>query len=76
MTSCDEVDNLPTIKFLLKGKNGDDYWTEWLPEDYLVEVGDYEECQVCLYANDNDDKFILGNSFMRGYYAQFDKDNL
>ena len=41
VTSCDEVDHLPTVRFLLKGKDGNDYWAEWLPEDYLVEIGDY-----------------------------------
>lgn len=41
VTSCDEVDIMPTIHFMLKGNDGNDYWTEWLPKDYMVEIGDF-----------------------------------
>jgi len=38
VTSCDEKDLMPKVHLLLKGKDDKDYWTEWLPEDYLIEI--------------------------------------
>jgi len=38
---------MPTVKFLLKGDDGNDYWAEWLPEDYLVEIGGLDGNEEC-----------------------------
>ena len=44
VTSCDEEDLMKKVYFLLKGADDKDYWAEWLPEDYLIEIGDTKEC--------------------------------
>ena len=38
--SCDDKDLMPTVKFMFRGSDGKDYWTQWLPEDYMIENGD------------------------------------
>ena len=42
--SCDDVDLMPTVMIMLKGDDGNDYWAEWMPEDYLIEIGTTQEC--------------------------------
>lgn len=74
VTSCDEVDLLPKVYFLITGDDNKDYWAEWLPADYMIEIDSTQECQVCLYSHSEDNTMVLGNSFLRGYYAEFDKD--
>ena len=70
--SCDDVDLMPTIDFMLRGADGNDYWAEWMPEDYLIEIGTTQECQMCMYSHSGS-TLTLGSSFLKGYYAQFDK---
>ena len=63
---------MPDVWFMFKGADDNDYWTQWLPKDYMIENGDYEECTVCIYPHDSTD-LVIGSSFLRGYYAKFDK---
>lgn len=37
--SCDDVDLMPTVEIMLRGADGNDYWSQWMPEDYLIEIG-------------------------------------
>lgn len=73
VASCDNVDLMPTILFMLRGKDGNDYWTEWMAQDYMLEIGSTQECQVCIQPNANNNEVRLGTSFLRGYYAEFDR---
>ena len=57
---------------MFRGADDKDYWAEWLPVDYLIENADTQECQICIYPHSSSD-LILGSSFLRGYYAKFDK---
>lgn len=66
---------MPTVHFLLRGDDGLSYYTEWDPQDYLIEIESTYECQVCIYSHTEVDKITLGTSFLTGYYAEFDKDS-
>jgi len=58
---------------MLRGKDGNDYWTEWVARDYMIEIGSTQECQVCIHPNENNNEIRLGTSFLTGYYAEFDR---
>ena len=72
MFYCSEIPNLPNLNILFGG-----YWFEVRPVDYAVVIGEatYPDgtvsetlCAFCLM-NSSDDKWILGDSFMRGWYV-------
>lgn len=62
---------------MFPGFDGNHYWTEWLPADYLIEIYSgataTKECQICIMPNENSSELIFGSSFLRGYYSEFDK---
>lgn len=66
--NCDLISQFPTISFLFGG-----YWMEMLPEDYFVEWEG--ECWACLGSNDYGSDWILGDTFLRGFYSTHDHTN-
>ena len=50
------------------------YWYELLPQDYIFDASPGQDESVCALAitANYDDFFLLGNSFMRGYYIIHD----
>ena len=40
------------------------------PHDYLIEFGD--ECWICIGENTYDEYWVLGDSFLRGFYSVHD----
>jgi len=50
------------------------YWFELTPEDYIVEVGT-GICAMCLQSVSNYNQWILGDTFMRGWYNIHDHAN-
>lgn len=65
---CDEKSYLPTISFLYGG-----YWMEMRPEDWIVETDGL--CWACLGENNFDEYWILGDTFLRGFYSVHDNAN-
>ena len=70
----------PTIYFLLQ-----DHWVEMYPSDYIIKATSDEEynnaediCYLAMAPSTNSEQsFILGDSFMRGFYTIFaDESNL
>ena len=59
------MESLPIISFLYGG-----YWMESRPEDYLV---DYEgSCWACFIEGYDEQQWLLGDSFLRGFYSTHD----
>lgn len=61
-----------------------DYWLEIQPANYLVSVGNdlsgNDYCSLCMFKSDvknADDEpyWVIGNSWLRGFYSIFDMDN-
>ena len=48
----------------------DGYWLEMLPQDYIVNQGDF-----CLFGfiENSEDYWVLGDAFFRGYYVIHDE---
>jgi len=70
-SNCDGVDQLPTITFVIGGKNFD---VE--PSFYVLKVDDGNgnlECQLGIMALDQLGLWILGDPFLRKYYSVFDR---
>lgn len=67
LNDCNTISDLPTLWFLFGG-----HWFQANPDDYIIEWGD--RCFVCL--TKGDDKWVLGDAFMRGYYIVHDLDTL
>lgn len=74
VVSCDHADHMPTLSFLLGG-----YWLELEAADYVqpilqdgVATG---ECYLCIADYGSDDRWVLGNTFMQGYYSVFNMDS-
>jgi len=69
---CSNLDSLPTISFVLGGK---DFTLE--PEFYVLKVSDGTdtECQLGMQALDQLGLWILGDPFLRKYYTVFDRAN-
>ena len=61
---CRDIGKLPKIEF-----NFGYYWLEMLPDDYAI-IQDYN-CFICILPQDYD-MWILGNSFLRGFYSTYD----
>ena len=59
---------MPTISFLFGG-----YWLEMRPEDYILKEDG--QCWVCLDHNGSDDSWLLGDTFLRGFYSTHDYTN-
>jgi hypothetical protein len=68
MVDCDAITAFPTISFLYG-----DYWMEMFPEDYFIEWEG--QCWACLGSNDYGGEWILGDTFLRGYYSTHDHTN-
>lgn len=64
--NCADMDKLPVIEILYGG-----YWLEMIPEDYLIYDDWSDTCWICIDES-YDDMWILGDSFMRGYYSTHD----
>lgn len=75
LVSCDHS-TWPSV-FML---TGDNYWVEYLPEDYILPVPDMPEgssdgiCMLGFMAYDLD-FFLAGNNFLRGYYSVHNRDS-
>jgi hypothetical protein len=50
------------------------YWYQLLPEDYIFDASPAQDESVCALAitANSEEFFLLGNSFMRGYYTIHD----
>lgn len=66
---CEEVANLPTVSFLYGG-----YWYEVRPIDYAVATSSGQTCVFCIQGA-SVSKWVLGDAFMRGFYAIHDHTN-
>ncbi len=66
---CNEISTLPVISFKIGG-----YWFEMLPSDYIVYY-DSRTCFACIFENDSNEYWILGDAFLRGYYSVHDYEN-
>ena len=66
---CHETHLLPNI-YLMYGE----YWYQMLPEDFYFDASEYQDLSVCALAimSNNMDFFLLGNSFLKGYYSIHD----
>ena len=60
--------NLPSFFINFGG-----YWFEVKPEDYLVDHG-LGICTICIMSR-GEDQWILGDTFMRGWYSIHDYDS-
>ena len=70
LNDCTERDQMPNVS-LLYG----DHWFEMFAEDYIYVSNDV--CKICIYGDsDSENRWIIGNSFMRGYYVTHDLENL
>lgn len=67
---CTERDNLPSLYFAYG-----DYWFEVPPKDFVLTYDwDYDWCAFSIDSYD-DEYWILGGAFMRGYYIIHDMAN-
>lgn len=66
---CDEVNLLPSVDFLFGG-----YWVEVSPDDIVLNYGS-NVCSFCIIKS-TIEQITLGASFLLGYYAVHDMDNL
>lgn len=67
LDTCLQIRSLPKISLLFGG-----YWFEADASDYVVRRG--SECYLCL--SRGGDMWILGDAFLRGYYAVHNLDTL
>lgn len=61
---CSQREQLPTF-WLLFG----DYWFEVRPEDYAIKVTKSGKCALAIEPLDTDEYWILGVTFLRGWYS-------
>ena len=61
----------PDVSILYGG-----YWFEMFVDDYIYETKGV--CKICVYSsgNDSDSRWVIGNSFMRGYYVTHDLEQM
>lgn len=69
--SCQNKREFQSMFLMVEG-----YWLEWHPDDYVIEmvVDGVTTCVLGLSANDAD-YWLLGDSFLRGYYTIHDMAN-
>jgi len=66
-----QLSDLPKLELLFGGN-----WFSVDPEDYVIEFNTYtKKCSLCFSAA-NQDYWILGDAFLRGWYAIHDFDNM
>jgi len=65
VVECEHRTFMPSLKVLLGG-----FWLEIRPEDYLLEIADTKECYIA-FKKSADETWVLGSTFMRGYYTTF-----
>jgi len=59
---------LPRIDVLFGG-----YWMEILVKDYLIPIETASPmCFICFFPENELDRWLLGDSFLRGYYSVYD----
>lgn len=71
LTLC-QPSSYPTISILYGS-----YWAEILPEDYVLDVslaGDESICMIGFTYQGDDEGWMLGDVFLRGFYATHDMD--
>ena len=66
---CSDIPNLPSFYLNFGG-----YWFEVKAEDYSIEVAT-DICAMCITAVEGYDEWILGDTFMRGWYNIHDHAN-
>jgi len=66
--SADNYSKLPALEFLYGN-----YWLQALPEDYMGYYNGYY--WGCFIDTGDDSSFILGSSFLRGFYSTHDYAN-
>ena len=61
----------PDVSLLYGG-----YWFEMFVDDYIYESKGV--CKICVYSSGEsaDSRWIIGNSFMRGYYVTHDLEQM
>ncbi|GFO31456.1 cathepsin d [Plakobranchus ocellatus] len=74
---CSQMDNLPDVEFILNGRK-----LSLTSRDYVLRVDGFEK-PVCVSGfmgrqgtEDDQARWVLGNTFMRAYYTQFDQGNM
>jgi hypothetical protein len=60
---------MPSFELLIGG-----YWLRVNPSDYAIPVDTNNLCGLCIVPVDQDE-WILGDVFMRGYYSMHDLTN-
>lgn len=66
---CENRNNMPHLWFMMEG-----YWLQMHYQDYVFDAslnGDQSVCALSIVAN-SQDFFLMGTSFMRGYYTIHD----
>jgi hypothetical protein len=65
---CELIKDLPRVDVLFGG-----YWMQIMPYDWVITTTDDSGtyCWVC-FAENNTDDWLLGDSFLRGYYSVHD----
>lgn len=55
----------------------DGAWLEAIPNDYLLDASEFNDRSVCIlgFVQNNEDFWLLGDVFMRGFYSVHDMDN-
>ena len=69
---CEDISSAPTINFEFGG-----YWFTMEPKDYINNW--YGECWICMFENEGfgvDDYWLLGDTFLRGYYSVHDYESM
>ena len=70
LNNCQDKGSMPNVSLLYGG-----HWFEMFVDDYIYESKGV--CKICIYGQGGpDSRWIIGNSFMRGYYVAHDYDRL
>lgn len=70
--NCDDQDKLPKLYLAYGGR-----WFQVRPKDYVIpaEDGTSDKCVIAIDQNPDEDTWILGHSFIKGYYIIHDYEN-